>query len=199
MKDFLQTNHFCPETLWLTPQGVLRWGHATACTTRCPWKTSNYFQHFRASKTRTPSWRRSRGRFLHKGHPTGSLPSLSKTGMLTQRGTAQALVPLCIPGTGETQHSGMGSRHNCSSWCNKSLPGNTGSFASEVVTAWIQSFLPSSVHWLVRGSPLAFLHLSCGLYNYIFLFSNSLKQYLTYPIPSQMNQHICFQDFPEVD
>lgn len=58
-EDFLKTNHLCTETLWLTPRGVPRWGHATACTTRCPWKTSNYFQHFKASKTRTPSWRRS--------------------------------------------------------------------------------------------------------------------------------------------
>jgi len=44
------------------------------------------------------------GRFLPKGHPPGSLPSLSETDMLTyrQRGTAQALVLLCSPDTGKS-------------------------------------------------------------------------------------------------
>lgn len=57
-KYFLKNKTFCPETFWLMPQGVPRWGCAMACTTRCP-KTSCYFQHFKVSKTRTPSCRRS--------------------------------------------------------------------------------------------------------------------------------------------
>lgn len=58
-KYFLKNKNFCAETFWLMPQGVPMWGHTMVCTTRCPWKTNCYFQHFKVSKTRRPSCRRS--------------------------------------------------------------------------------------------------------------------------------------------
>lgn len=116
-KDFSENQSFLCRDIVANATGCAQVGTCNSLHNMVSLENQQLFPTFQSKQNQNTLLKEEylpMGRFLHKGHPTGSLPSLSKTGMLTQRATAQAVVPLCIPGTGETQHSGMGSRHKCS-------------------------------------------------------------------------------------
>lgn len=88
------------------PQGVPRCGHAAVCTWGILGKAAatSSISNRQKQNTLLQEEYLPRGRFLPKGHPPVSLPSLHKADMLTyrQKGTAQALMPLCILNTSKT-------------------------------------------------------------------------------------------------
>lgn len=178
-EDFLKTNHFCTMTSWLTPQGVPRWGHARACTTRCPWKTSNYFQHFKASKTRTPFWRRSIypwEDFSIQDIQLGACHHFLK--QVCWHREAQPRPWCCSSYQALVKHSTQAWGVGTMLILMQPVP----PWKHWILCLWgghsLDSIFPtlfSSV--AVQGfASSAFSHLSCCLYNYIFHFSNSLKQ-----------------------
>ena len=204
-KCFLKNKNFYPETFWLMPQGVARWGHAMACTTRSPWKTSNYFQYFKASKPRTVSCRRSiytvEG-FSPKDIHLGACHHFLKQ-ICWHIGREAQPRPWCCSAhqtlANHLQHSGMGLRHKHSSWCN--------SYLSE--KCWIPCLqggpnLNSTFPTLFSSVAVTLLHfhISLALSTITFflpshVFPNPLTQYLTYPIPSQTNYVFVFKIFQQ--
>lgn len=177
-KYFLKNKNFCPETFWLMPQGVPRWGHATACTTRCPWKTSSYFQHFKVSKTRTPSCRRSTypgEDFSPKDTHLGACHHFVKQICWHIDREAQPR-PWCSSAyrTLAKNLERSGTSVHPDATCTSLR--NAGSFASEVVQDWIQHFLPSSAQWLLWLLPLLHFHISLAVSTITFFLPHMFFQ-----------------------